>query len=619
MKFLNRAVLEVLAVVAAAIAFSIYFTYPLAFHLGNRLAELGDSRLTTYIQAWGTHALITYPRQLFDMNMFHPALNTMAGSENLLGNQLLFAPIYLATGNPVAAQNSVILASFFLSAISLYWLLRSVALPAWAAAVGAFVYGFALPRTAQAQLGHMQLLSTQWTPIVVLFLFRYLQNKRVVNLVVMTFALVLQVLCSLYLGYLVFVIFICCLGAVLCLRRDLITVRVWRDLGLAGIAVLLLLAPVVLPYVALQHQNIIPQESSLTVAASASPVASYLNVASLPHHVYSRLLQRFSSQSLVWEKRLFLGFVPLFLSAVGAISLKHAQNGSAAADAPPPPVQGSGSSLQEFQASLVLGSIFTAVTTYVLSLGPVLHIHGRPTHIRLPFLLLQRWVPGMGVFRVPARFVFALMFGIAVLVAFGLFRLLCRLRAGWIRAACSAVVIAFITMEYSVGPLTPAPVMVPPHVAPEYRWLADQPHGSVVLELPISGPPLLPDPFEQAGYLYASVYHWQPLINGYSGYIAPIVRETYKLARNLPASDAVDLLGGLGLKFIIVHEDKMSVSELRRWQTLPNEVRLAAKFDDGTEIFEVTDSHCRVDVSAVRSRRESLRQASQCSTDAAHN
>lgn len=619
MKFFQKTAIKILLPCAAVLCFLIYFTYPLSFHLGDSLAELGDSRLNTYIQAWGTHALLTHPRQLFDMNMFYPARNTMAGSENLLGNQLLFAPVYLLTGNPVAAQNFVILASFFLSALALYWLLRSVGSPVWAAAVGGLVYGFGLPRSAQAQLGHMQLLSTQWTPVVVLFLFRYLQSKRIVNLAVMTVALVLQVLCSLYLGYLVFLILACCFAAVVCLRPDLITLRVWRDLGLAGLVTLLLLAPVVLPYLALQHQNVIPRESSLTVAASASPLASYLSVASLPHHVYNHLLRRFESQSVVWEKRLFVGFVPLLLSAVGAISLKHAQNGKAATDVPASPVRGSGSSLREFQASLVLGSIFTAATAYVLSLGPVLHIHGHATHIKLPFLLLQRWVPGMGVFRVPARFVFAFMFGIAVLAAFGVFRMLCRFSAGWMRATCSAVVLAFITMEYSVGPLALSPVMAPPRVAPEYRWLADQPHGSVVVELPISGPPSAPDAFEQAGYLYASVYHWQPMINGYSGYMAPIVKETYKLARNLPASSSVDLLGGLGLKFIVIHENKMSASDLSRWQPLPTGVQLVARFDDGTKVLEVRDSRCHADIAAILYRHENLRQASQCGAAVARN
>lgn len=615
MKCINRTALEIVLAFGAAIGLSIYFTYPLAFHLGNNLAELGDSRLTVYIQAWGTHTLTTHPRQLFNMNMFYPALNTMAGSENLLGNQLLFAPVYLLSGNPVAANNFVILASFFLSAMALYWLLRSVALPMWAAAVGGFIYGFALPRLGQ--LAHMQLLSTEWTPVVVLFLYRYLRSKRAVNLVIMTVALVLQVLCSLYLGYLLFVVLICYLAAMLCVRRDLFTPRVWRDLAFAGIGALLVLAPIALPYRVLQRANIIPQENTLTIAASASPVASYLEIVGFPHNVYSGLL-RFNSVDLGWEKRLFVGFLPLLLSAIGAISLKHALTSPGAKSTPQPSPDRGISSLQEFQAPLLLGSIFTCIAAYVLSLGPVLRLNDRPTSIRLPFFFLQRWIPGMGVFRVPARFVFAFIFGIAVLAAFGIFTLLSRLRNVRMMAVCSLAAIAFISMEYSVIPLKLAHVMAPPHVAPEYRWLAAQPPGSVTVELPITGPPDRPTAAEQAGYTYASVYHWQPLINGYTAYRAPVARQTYRLARDLPAHPAVDLLAGLGLKFIVVHENDMSASDLRKWQFLPGGVRLSAKFDDGAAVYEVTDSHCRVDLFAIRYRDRTLQEATRC-TSVANN
>ena len=613
MQLLNRAVLEVLAVFAAAVGFSIYFTYPLAFHFGNHLAELGDSRLTTYIHTWVTHTLTTHPLQLFDMNMFYPARNTLAGTENLLGNQILFAPVYLLTGNPIAAQNFVTLAALFLSAITLYWLLRSVSLPSWAAAVGGLVYGFALPKLAQ--LGHMQLLSSQWIPLAVLFLYRYLLNKRVLDLAGMTAALVLQVLCSLYLGYIALLVWGCCFAAVLCLRRDLVTWQAMRNLALAGIAAALVISPVALPYLNLQHHNVIPKENPATLLASADPVASYFDVWGLPHHIYGQLLRRFHSANLDWEKRLFVGFAPLLLAMLGTLSLRSVRSDYEAAThfADQRPT----GQLRGIQKSLVLGAIFTAVIAYLLSLGPVLHIHDQPTSMRLPFYYLERWVPGLGVFRVPARFVLAFIFGIAVLAGFGIFTLLKRLRGSWVKAVCSAGVIAFITLEYSIVPMSIAPVMTPSRVAPEYRWLAARPAGSVVVELPITGPATSPDPYEQAGYVYASAYHWQPLINGYTGYRPPVTWETYQLAQNLPAATSVDLLGGIGLKYVVIHENKMSASDIRRWQSQPRGLHLAAKFDNGAAIFEVADARCRANISAIRDGHESLQQASQCSTSAA--
>lgn len=587
-KVWNKAILEALLICCAAIGFSVYFTYPLAFHLGDRLPELGDSRLNAYIDAWVTHSLTTRPSQLFDTNMFYPARNTLALSENLLGNQLLFAPVYLLTKNPVTAQNFVILASFFLSAVTMYWLLRSSALSAGASAAGALVYGFALPR--MGQLNHMQLLSTEWMPLIVLFLFSYLTSGKVRDLAVGTGALVMQVLCSLYLGYLSALIVICYVAAAVCLRPDWVKRRVWRNLALGGIAALVLLIPVLRPYLKLQHHDVIPRQNTFAVAASASPIASYLNVAGFSHQIYARWLGSFNSPQAGMEKRLFVGFVPLLLAAAGAYSLRGKLMRPKTADA----TGRCATSPQAIHSALILGSMFTVVAAYVLSLGPVLRINEHATHLRLPFFLLQRWVPGMGAFRVPARFVFAFLFGIAMLAAFGCEWLLERLPLrNLMRIGCCLILLVLIGLEFSVVPVDLAAVMAPPGIAPEYRWLAAQRPGSVTLELPISGPVWRPDPFEQAGYVYASVYHWQPLINGYSGYIPPTARRCDQLARQLPDPEPLDALAALGLKYVVVHEDKLPATALERWQPAPKGLRLAARFEDKTAIFAVDDSDQR--------------------------
>src|SRR5271157_3648269 len=93
---------EALVVSLFAVLLTIYLTYPLASQMGTHLAELADSKFSTYVHAWVTHALTTRPTQLWNMNFFYPATNTLACSENWLGDQLLFAPVYLLTKNPVA-------------------------------------------------------------------------------------------------------------------------------------------------------------------------------------------------------------------------------------------------------------------------------------------------------------------------------------------------------------------------------------------------------------------------------------------------------------------------------------------------------------------------------------
>ena len=125
MNRITARIIELVVTVGAALGATMFFTWPLPQRLNTHLVELGDSRLNAYIQAWGTHALTTAPWKLFDANMYYPTKNALAGSENMLGNQWLFAPVYWFSGNPILATNIVILASFFLSALTMYLKVRS--------------------------------------------------------------------------------------------------------------------------------------------------------------------------------------------------------------------------------------------------------------------------------------------------------------------------------------------------------------------------------------------------------------------------------------------------------------------------------------------------------------
>ena len=84
---------------------------------------------------------------------------------------------------------------------------------------------------------------------------------------------------------------------------------------------------------------------------------------------------------------------------------------------------------------------------------------------------------------------------------------------------------------------------------PVYAWLATQPE-LVTLELPTPPPNALPlvDPF----YMYASTWHWQPLVNGYSGhYSARYLDLIETLARCRSRSDR--RADAMGVQRILVH------------------------------------------------------------------
>jgi len=252
--------------------------------------------------------------------------------------------------------------------------------------------------------------------------------------------------------------------------------------------------------------------------------------------------------------------------------------------------------------STVVGAAVTVGLGYVLSLGPYLRINDQPTQVRMPLFWLQKLLPGLGGFRVPARFGLAVVFGLAVLASVGFLELL-RVAERWhmfrhwlARAAVTAVAVSFLSVEFNFTPPRLDPAMGPSNVAPEYRWLASRPPGSPTLELPITlDEEGTPEPYEAAQYVYASAYHWQPLVNGYSSYAPRVYEEMVQVALELPAHGAVAAMRSRGLRYIILHTGHLQTDNLVRWQSLPDQagLRKIQQFGE-TVAYEVSDdAHTR--------------------------
>src|SRR5262249_14034098 len=173
-----------------------------AYRVRSPLLVPRDLNLSLWVPAWDTHALVTHPGRLFDANAFYPSRSTLACSEHMLGNVPLFAPVYLATRNPVLAHQATLLASFVLAGVAmaayvLYWSGdRASALAA------GFLYAFAPFRFWQ--LGTLHVISTQSLPLVALGIDATLDRGGWRRPVVLAAALVLSSLCSYYIGYAAF-------------------------------------------------------------------------------------------------------------------------------------------------------------------------------------------------------------------------------------------------------------------------------------------------------------------------------------------------------------------------------------------------------------------------------
>ncbi len=161
----------------AYLVLALVSTHPLWQRLGDSLpGDIGDPVLNTYIIAWDTHALVADPLNLFNANIFYPLPNTLAYSENLMGNALLALPIALLTGQPVLAYNFIFLLSFVLAGFAMYLFTLRCTRHRYAAFVAGVAFAFAPYRLAS--LAHIQLLTVQWLPFIALCLAPCLKSHR---------------------------------------------------------------------------------------------------------------------------------------------------------------------------------------------------------------------------------------------------------------------------------------------------------------------------------------------------------------------------------------------------------------------------------------------------------
>jgi hypothetical protein len=191
-----------------------------------------------------------------------------------------------------------------------------------------------------------------------------------------------------------------------------------------------------------------------------------------------------------------------------------------------------------------------AIAAIVLSLGPRPRVWGAIVTTHGPYSWLLALVPGMDGMRVPARFAIVVMAGVSVLLAFGVQWLLARAPRyrPLILAACIAAIVAD---GWSV------PIQTVAYTArgrPEDHsialWLKDQAPGAV-LHLPLTPPAV------QIDYQFATLAHGHPVVNGFSGYVAPLTAFLGSPASPLTDFDrfpaAVAMLRSLGVRYVILH------------------------------------------------------------------
>jgi len=493
---------------AALLLFSVLtvvMTWPQARLMSTHVLDSDDPLLSIWRIAWIAHILPTNPAELMNGNIFHPEPRTLAYTDAVLMQGLAAAPAIWAGWSPTFTYNLIILASIALSGWTMFLYARHLTNRVSASVLAGIVFAFVPFRFDH--LHHLELQATMFMPLALLWVDRALETGARRDVWLAVAAVVAQVYCGIY--YAVF------LASALLL---MIPLR-WRSLPAerragvirAGVMAGVAGAVVVVPYLAiyvLNRSNLGDRQSRDILLYSAT-LWNYLATPNenIVHGGWSGSL----GQN---ERRLFPGVMALIIAGLGVIGMERRR-----------------------VTLLVVGLV-----GFVISLGL-----NTPLYSVLSSVLFI-----YNGLRAPARASILVFLALAGLVAFGWARIEPALKR-WAPAATIAVAVALLA-EYAT--VQTSWLIADPRPPEVYQWLARQPR-SVVLELPLTTPDRL-DLVPDGTYMFRSTLHWQPILNGYSGFFPKSFMELTERMRPFPDETSIAYLKERQVDLVVVHGSRLA-------------------------------------------------------------
>jgi len=483
---------------AGYLALALIFTYPLilAPHKANRF-DSPDAQLSAWILSWVLEQFTNGRLDVFDANIFFPEKNTLAYSENLITAAVLVFPLRWLSDNPILLLNAAFIVALALNGTAAFLLARQF----WGSSPGAVMTGliFAFASFHWAHLPHPQLQLC--FPLAAAFYFS--RRIRQGSGAAASLGLALSVAASFgasgyYAVYLstvlpLFILFDVPMGAPEMRRKATFGV------GLAAVLAFVMCLPLVMPYVSKMNLG---YRRQLSVAADFSADGlSYLTSLSRLHFF---LPDR--------GEPLFAGFVASGLAVFGLVRSFTRRE-------------------KRHDVALWIGVGLLGV---LISMGPSLGL----------FSALYRVLPGYQGLRVPSRAGILFLLAVAMLAGLG-YSYLRNRRLG-------ALLLVLAAAECYAGPLYWS--MEAPVLPPIYRSLARLDEPGALVELPL--PP--PEHFQQnAGYVYRSIFHWRPLVNGYSGFVPESYERAHESLMKGDFLDGLVVWRSKGVRLLLAHRARL--------------------------------------------------------------
>ena len=482
-------------------ALTVFMTWPQARHLSTHVPNSDDPLLSIWRLSWVAHVLPNEPSQLLHGNIFHPEPRTLAYSDAVLLQGVVAAPFIRSGLSQIAVYNVVVLLSIAMSGWAMWLYATRLTGNNAAGVLAGIVYAFVPFRFDHFM--HLELQATFFLPLALLALERFVETRSRRHAAWFIAALVGQVYSGLY--YAIFLVTALMVVVPLKLRaldRDA-RVQLARALAPAMLAGAVAVTPYLLAYMA--NRSDLGERQATEITLYSATLRNYLAVP--PENI---IHGGWGGDFGTPERRLFPGFIAVALAIAGAIGLDHRR------------------------VTLIVIGVFG----FIVSMG-----FNTPVYEWIRALLL----PYRGL-RAPARASILVFLALSGLAAYGYARL-ARGRSAPASTVAAAVLAAAMLIEYRTVLHSWLELRItPPQV---YRWLATQPRV-VVVEVPFAQAARL-DSIYDGLYMFNSTYHWQPMVNGYSGFFPQSFLEMTEAMRTFPDDLSIAYLKGRGVELIVVH------------------------------------------------------------------
>ena len=506
-------------------------------------------------------------------NMFYPLTNTLAYSDTLWGQSFFTNPIIWITHNPVLAENIAVLISFPLAAGAMYLLSFYLTENITASFMSGLFFAFSYPRLAQ--VGHLPTITSQWLPLYILYLLKFLRDGKRKNLLLLLLWYIISIGASIYFGvFLIPITAIILITDYIRRTRSKLTqeyAKLLKSFLPFVIPFGIILTLLLFPYIRLKAENPDMKRSIDDLTHLRANLTDYISV--LPTSINTaKFLPNNTNEHVLYPTLTLIA-----LALLGLLSSKKRNR----------------------YYTYTFGAI--ALVSFILSLGNEQSFSFGPFStgiIKMPYYYMYKLFPVFQIVRVPARFGIFVILSLSSLASIGVVAISKLKISKWIIGILLCLFILEVWQYNTPMVLVPTKKTIPS----VYTWISEQPEPMILAELPVSlfyhGDTMenqlyktydklnKQDTYALETYrLYFSSFHNKRMINGYSGFLPDSYNRLTENLENFPSEDSIQTLRDLGVTHVVIHINQYD--DKRRddiTKTLPNSPLLAISYSQNGDL-----------------------------------